>query len=257
MKKNKGYITIAGAIIFSSIIICFSIITNKPTKPSFDHLTIKVEKTPAEQIIINNNSNYPDGLFGVKIRTDIKDYLHDKDQLLLNLIYKESENYYIFGSPKSGFDKHIKFIKNDLFKHYYIYTDTGYNIYQLVLISNIIENKKEFENSCSDSKKELKKYLSSKYSFKNNDYKDIFFADSNNKKDSYYVDLSYFTYEKNQRLYFLSISCEYTNERNLSEKIKTKLIYKLRIGNPLDPEISNFLVAKLSNEQILYHLSGL
>ena len=53
MRKNKGYITIAGAIIFSSIIICFSIITNKPTKPSSDHLTIKVEKTPAEQIIIN------------------------------------------------------------------------------------------------------------------------------------------------------------------------------------------------------------
>ena len=94
MKKNKGYITIAGAIIFSSIIICFSIIANKPTNPSFDHLTINVEKTPAEQIIINNNSNYPDGLFGVKIRTDIKDYLHDKDQLLLNLIYKEYENYY-------------------------------------------------------------------------------------------------------------------------------------------------------------------
>ena len=257
MKKNKGYITIAGAIIFSSIIICFSIIANKPTNPSFDHLTINVEKTPAEQIIINNNSNYPDGLFGVKIRTDIKDYLHDKDQLLLNLIYKESENYYIFGSPKSGFDKHIKFIKNDLFKHYYIYTNTGYNIYQLVLISNIIENKKEFENFCSDSKKELKKYLSSRYNFKNNDFKDIFYADSNNKKDSYYVDFSYFAYEKNQRLYFLSIRCEYTNERNLSEKIKTKLRYNLRIGNPLDPEISNFLVAKLSNEQILYHLSGL
>ena len=86
MRKNKGYITIAGAIIFSSIIICFSIITNKPTKPSFDHLTINVEKTPAEQIIINNNSNYPDGLFGVKIRTDIKDYLHDKDQLLFGCV---------------------------------------------------------------------------------------------------------------------------------------------------------------------------
>ena len=92
---------------------------------------------------------------------------------------------------------------------------------------------------------------------KNNYFKDIFFYDSKNKKDSYYVDLSYFTYEKNQRLYILSISCEYINEKNLSEKIKTKLIYKLRIGNPLDPEISNFLVAKLSNEQILYHLSGL
>ena len=99
MRKNKGYTIIAGAIIFSSIIICFSIITNKPTKPSFDNLAIKVEKTPAEQIIINNNSNYPDGLFGVKIRTDIKDYLHDKDQLL-NLIYEASENYYVFGSPK-------------------------------------------------------------------------------------------------------------------------------------------------------------
>ena len=96
-----------------------------------------------------------------------------------------------------------------------------------------------------------------KYSFKNNDYKNIFYADSKNKKDSYYVDFSYFAYEKNQRLYFLSISCEYTNERNLSEKIKTKLIYKLRIGNTLEPEISNFLIAKLSNKQILYHLSGL
>ena len=36
MKKNKGYIMIAGAIIFSSLLICAAIISTN-IKPPFDH----------------------------------------------------------------------------------------------------------------------------------------------------------------------------------------------------------------------------